>query len=123
MSAQQQFSPNVKCPHCQKSNLVSVSGYGAKYNNRFKFCTKCQKPYYVEIFVTTSVQDTDTTNMTIIYMLEQEIKNLRKEVKIRKKELEEIRMNLIDNKITIENEIIALENKIPPAILTSDRLC
>ena len=52
------FLPNIKCPHCGTSLVTSISGFGSELNIREKECYKCHKPYFVHIYVTTSIEKT-----------------------------------------------------------------
>ena len=49
------FLPNIKCPHCGKSIVTSLSGFSSELAIREKFCNKCNKPYFLQVFVTTSL--------------------------------------------------------------------
>ena len=84
------FSPNVKCPHCGNSAPVAISGFGAEYNNRIKICKKCQKTYYVEIIVKTCAIEPEITDIGLMYDLENQVKYLRKTAKERKVQAETI---------------------------------
>ena len=49
------FLPNIKCPHCGASLVTSLSGFGSELNIRKKECSKCGKPYFLQAYVTTSL--------------------------------------------------------------------
>lgn len=45
------FLPNIKCPHCGINIIVAISGFGSELNTREKFCSKCNRPFFVHILV------------------------------------------------------------------------
>lgn len=52
------FLPNIKCPHCRANLVTSLSGFGSELNIREKECYKCHKPYFLHAYVTTSIEKT-----------------------------------------------------------------
>ena len=54
----QDFLPNIKCPHCKKCFPVAISGFGREgYNVRHKECKFCGKEFMVELVVLTTTTD------------------------------------------------------------------
>lgn len=51
------FLPNVKCPHCNTTLVVSISGFGGELNTRQKVCKKCHGNFFVHILVQTSNEE------------------------------------------------------------------
>ena len=49
------FLPNIKCPHCGANVVVAISGFGSELNTREKFCSKCNRPFFVHILVQTTL--------------------------------------------------------------------
>lgn len=49
------FLPNIRCPHCSGATCVAISGYGGELNNREKVCKFCEKTFFVQILVQTTV--------------------------------------------------------------------
>lgn len=58
------YLPNVKCPHCSKSFVVSVSGFGGELAVREKECRFCRQTFYVHILVETSL-DKEITDASL----------------------------------------------------------
>jgi len=49
------FLPNVKCPHCGKSFVTPVGGFGREgYNSRQNICKYCKRDIVVEVVVKVS---------------------------------------------------------------------
>lgn len=49
------FLPNIKCPHCGANIVIAISGFGSELNTREKFCSKCNKTFFVHILVQTTL--------------------------------------------------------------------
>lgn len=54
MSDPQNYMVHVACPNCQAKLIVAISGFGGELATREKFCSKCEKPYFVHLIVQTS---------------------------------------------------------------------
>lgn len=75
------FCPNIKCPHCHKRLLPSISGYGRTgINTRHHVCRHCCKEYTLIVGVQTETGIITTENGKVRYRnrkreLNQAIKN------------------------------------------------
>lgn len=49
------FLPNIKCPHCGANIVIAISGFGSELNTREKFCSKCNRTFFVHILVQTTL--------------------------------------------------------------------
>jgi ribosomal protein S27AE len=49
------FLPNIKCPHCGANIVVAISGFGSELNTRKKLCSKCNRPFFLQILVQTTL--------------------------------------------------------------------
>lgn len=45
------FLPNIKCPHCGANLVTSLSGFGSELNVREKQCYRCHKLYFLHVYV------------------------------------------------------------------------
>ena len=61
------FLPNIKCPHCNATLVVAISGFGSELNTRKKLCSKCNKEFFVHILVQTSVEKEITDGLVNQY--------------------------------------------------------
>jgi len=61
------FSPNVTCPHCGKVRIVNISGFARKgLSTRTKTCAFCHKDFTVNIYVETSKDQDDEALLSSI---------------------------------------------------------
>lgn len=51
---------NVRCPHCNKSCIVALSGFASELATRHKDCKSCGKPYHVHLISITSLAESPT---------------------------------------------------------------
>jgi len=48
---------NLRCPHCDSPVLCAISGFGSSLSTRRKECSKCGKSYIVQLYASTSPDD------------------------------------------------------------------
>ena len=49
------FLPNIKCPHCDVTIVVAISGFGSELNTRTKECSKCGRTFFLQVLVQTTL--------------------------------------------------------------------
>ncbi len=72
------FLPNVKCPHCKKSLVAAISGFGREgYNVREKECKYCGTEFMVEVVVLVTTKEKTVSDL-VLASVKRKIKSLRK---------------------------------------------
>lgn len=54
VSDSRNYLVNVRCPHCDASLVVAVSGFGGELATRTKECKKCGQEFFVHLLASTS---------------------------------------------------------------------
>lgn len=95
------FQPTVRCPHCNKVNRPTLSGWGREeLNIRYKTCKHCLQDYSVIIYVTTDIS---------LEITDGHISSIKSRIKYLKERTYELKNKLLNQQAEWAEEYIRTE--------------